>query len=114
MQTAESIVRELRSSVGASILTEVLDRNGHCCMSCHALDGNSVCRDGKSARIVLTLAYLDDNPSNVGKFGDRPNVVALCQRCYAKHHAEQRNRTLQAKRDAARVRELGPPLPGLL
>ena len=28
--------------------------------------------------------------------------------------AEQRNRTLQAKRDAARVRELGPALPGLL
>lgn len=73
---------------------------------------------GKFCRIVLTIAHLDHDPTNNGMPGNRSNVKALCQRHHlawdAKHHAEQRNRTLQAKRDAARVRELGSPLPGLL
>lgn len=74
--------------------------------------------NGKFCRIVLTIAHLDHDPTNNGVPGQRDNVKALCQRHHlawdAKHHAEQRNRTLQAKRDAARVRELGPALPGLL
>jgi hypothetical protein len=34
-----------------------------------------------ATRIVLDVAFLDHDPSNVGRRGRRPNVVILCQRC---------------------------------
>jgi hypothetical protein len=36
---------------------------------------------GVSARVVLDLAYLDGDSSNVGRKGRRPNVLLLCQQC---------------------------------
>jgi 5-methylcytosine-specific restriction endonuclease McrA len=66
---------------------------------------------GKATRIVLTIAHLDHNPSNNGKPGDRPNLAALCQRHHLwhdqEHHAEQRAKTLRARKEA----EFGPELP---
>lgn len=42
---------------------------------------------GRSSRILLDLAFLDHDPSNIGRKGRRPNVVVLCQRC-ARRHAD--------------------------
>jgi hypothetical protein len=43
---------------------------------------------GMSSRIVLDVAFIDHNPSNGGKRGRRPNVVALCQGCAKRHDDE--------------------------
>lgn len=44
-----------------------------------------------SSKVVLTVAHLDHTPENNGEPGDRPNLLAMCQRCHltydAKHHA---------------------------
>ena len=73
---------------------------------------------GRYCRIVLTIAHLDHDPTNNGVPGNRPNLKALCQREHLfhdrEHHAEVRRATLQARRDAQRVREFGPALPGFL
>jgi hypothetical protein len=42
-------------------------------------------RLGTSSRIVLDVAYLDHDLSNVGRRGRRRNVVALCQVCARRH-----------------------------
>lgn len=43
------------------------------------------------SKVVLTVAHLDHQPENVGEPGNRPNLMAMCQRCHltydAKHHA---------------------------
>lgn len=66
---------------------------------------------GKVTRVVLTIAHLDHNPSNNGVPGDRPNLSALCQKHHLmhdqEHHAEQRAKTLKARKEA----EFGPELP---
>jgi hypothetical protein len=57
-----------------------------------AITGQALCsvpadavQQGTSARIVLDVAYLDHDPSNVGRRGRRRNVVALCQQCARRH-----------------------------
>jgi hypothetical protein len=57
-----------------------------------AVTGQALCsvpanavRLGTSSRIVLDIAYLDHDPSNVGRRGRRRNVVALCQVCARRH-----------------------------
>ena len=44
-----------------------------------------VVRLGTSVHIVLDLAFLDHDASNIGKRGRRRNVVALCQQCARRH-----------------------------
>lgn len=43
------------------------------------------------SKVVLTVAHLDHQPENNGEPGNRPNLMAMCQRCHltydAKHHA---------------------------
>lgn len=34
------------------------------------------------SKVVLTVAHLDHEPENVGEPGDRPNLMAMCQRCH--------------------------------
>lgn len=66
---------------------------------------------GKSCRVVLDLAYLDGNPSNVGRRGKRPNVVAACQRCNTAAGMAAIARAAQERADAEREAEFGPMLP---
>ena len=70
---------------------------------------------GKSTRVILTVAHLDHNPRNNGRKGHRPNLAALCQKHHLdhdrEHHAAEREKTLQAKREAEREAEFGPMLP---
>jgi hypothetical protein len=40
---------------------------------------------GKSARVLLDLAYRDHDPRKVGRNGCRPNVMVLCQSCAQGH-----------------------------
>lgn len=51
--------------------------------------------------VVLTVAHLDHDPRNNGVEGDRPNLMAMCQRCHltydAPHHAVTRAATLAAR-----------------
>lgn len=54
------------------------------------------------ADVVLTVMHLDHDPSNNGTTGNRPNLMAGCQRCHlnydAEHHALTRAATLAARR----------------
>lgn len=36
---------------------------------------------------ILTVDHLDDDPSNNGVPGARPNLIALCQRCHLRKKA---------------------------
>ncbi len=40
--------------------------------------------------IVLTIAHLDQDPTNNGEPGNRPNLAALCQKCHNAHDAPHR------------------------
>jgi hypothetical protein len=59
------------------------------------------------SKVVLTVAHLDHQPENNGAPGDRPNLMAMCQRCHltydAKHHAK--NAAVTRRRKAG-VRDL--------
>ena len=52
------------------------------------LDGDKI------ARIVLTVAHLDHDPSH----SDPANLRALCQRCHNRHDAPHHRQTAQATR----------------
>jgi hypothetical protein len=56
------------------------------------------------SKVVLTAAHLDHVPENCGEPGDRPNLLALCQRCHvtydAKHHATNAAATRRRKAGA--------------
>ncbi len=45
---------------------------------------------GKLVYIILTIAHLDQDPTNNGEPGDRPNLAALCQKCHNAHDAPHR------------------------
>lgn len=53
------------------------------------------------SKVVLTVAHLDHQPENNGEPGNRPNLMAMCQRCHltydAKHHAMNAAITRAAK-----------------
>jgi hypothetical protein len=49
---------------------------------------------GISTRIVLDLAFLDGDSSNIGKKGRRPNVVTLCQHCAERQVAPKWSKSL--------------------
>jgi len=53
------------------------------------------------SKVVLTVAHLDQDPTNNGRPGDRPNLKALCQRCHLAHderqHATNAARTRRGK-----------------
>lgn len=44
----------------------------------------------KPTKIILTIAHLDQDPTNNGEPGDRPNLKALCQKCHNTHDAPYR------------------------
>ena len=105
------LVRALMSSQTAEIRREILDRDRCLCRFCGAEGGGSVLRDGRWSRVVLDLAYLDDNPGNLGRRHRRPNVVLACQRCSISRGMAAIDK---AKRDAAAAAieaEYGPELP---
>lgn len=58
---------------------------------------------GRLIRIVLTVAHLDRTPENVGQPGDRPNLVALCQRCHLRYDAPQHAANAAATRRARKA-----------
>ena len=41
------------------------------------------------SRVVLTVAHLDHVPENVGEPGNRPNLMAMCQRCHLTYDAKE-------------------------
>lgn len=84
------------------ISIEVRERAGWQCEGspgfypdCRAL--NSHPHPVTNSLVVLTVAHLDHVPENVGEPGNRPNLVAMCQRCHltydADHHRETAART---------------------
>lgn len=79
-----------------AISLEVRERAGWRCEGspgfypdCRAAHGEAHPVTG--SKVVLTVAHLDHTPENNGEPGDRPNLMAMCQRCHltydAKHHA---------------------------
>jgi len=88
------------------ISLEVRERAGWRCEGspghypdCRAAHGEPHPKTG--SRVVLTVAHLDHQPENNGEPGDRPNLMAMCQRCHltydAKHHAMNAAITRKAK-----------------
>jgi hypothetical protein len=102
-----------------AIRAEVLARAGNCCewdgcgVANHAMiewnvkgwmrltagevDANTA--DGiKSVYIVLTIAHLDQDPTNNGEPGNRPNLKALCQRHHNRLDAPHRAAGIKRRR----------------
>ena len=80
-----------------AISLEVRERAGWVCEGspgiypdCRAAHGQPHPVTG--SRVVLTVAHLDHTPENNGAPGERPNLMAMCQRCHltydAGHHAK--------------------------
>lgn len=76
------------------IRAAILERAGNCCEFCgvrnHTYRQNA---QGKTVRVVLTIAHLDHTPEHC----DPSNLRALCQKCHnaydALHRAETRKKT---------------------
>jgi len=76
------------------IRAAILERAGNCCEFCgvrnHTYRQNA---QGKTVRVVLTIAHLDHTPEHC----DPSNLRALCQKCHnaydAPHRAETRKKT---------------------
>lgn len=78
------------------ISLEVRERAGWVCEGAPGIYPDCRAENGQphpvtGSKVVLTVAHLDHVPENCGEPGDRPNLMALCQRCHltydAKHHA---------------------------
>lgn len=89
-----------------AISLEVRERAGWVCEGapgiypdCRAANGEPHPVTG--SKVVLTVAHLDHIPENCGEPGNRPNLLALCQRCHltydAKHHAHNAAATRRRK-----------------
>jgi 5-methylcytosine-specific restriction endonuclease McrA len=89
-----------------AISLEVRERAGWRCEGspghypgCRAVNGQP--HPLTRSTVVLTVAHLDHTPENVGEPGDRPNLMAMCQRCHltydAAHHAVNAARTRRLK-----------------
>ena len=105
------LARALMSSETAEIRREILGRDGCRCRFCGAEGGGSVLRDGRWSRVVLDLAYLDDNPGNLGRRHRRPNVVLACQRCSIARGMAAIERAKLEAAAAAIEAQFGPELP---
>lgn len=64
------------------------------------------------SKVVLTVAHLDHEPENNGEPGDRPNLMAMCQRCHltydAKHHSKNARVTRNLKAGQPDLYEVRP------
>ena len=56
--------------------------------------------DGRSVRVVLTVAHLDHDETNNAD----DNLAALCQKCHLAHDRDDNHRRAQASRSAKRER----------
>lgn len=69
---------------------------------------------GRMVKIILTVAHLDHVPENVGTPGDRPNLVALCQKCHLAydhdHHMANAAATRRARKACGDLFELANPV----
>lgn len=85
---------------------KILQRALHRCEFCGVANYTYVTKAGtedwqfpQAAKVVLTIAHLDHNPTN----NDPRNLRALCQKCHnrydAKHRAANRSHTAALKRD---------------
>lgn len=78
----------------------ILARAGNCCEGspaypdCRAANHESHPVTG--SRVVLTVAHMDQDPSN----NDESNLRALCQRCHNKHDAAHRLSGIKRRRSA--------------
>jgi 5-methylcytosine-specific restriction endonuclease McrA len=89
------------------IRAEVLERDGHKCKWCAALNHEMLFTNTRAAYIVLTIAHLDHDPTNNGEPGNRPNLAALCQKCHNGHDAKMRaGHARQTRRSKVAVKEL--------
>ena len=58
----------------------------------------------KFIRIILTLAHLDHDPTNNGIPGVRPNLLAVCQRCFNLHELPYReSKAARTRHEADRL-----------
>lgn len=57
----------------------------------------------RMTKIVLTIAHIDHVPENCGGPGNRPNLLALCQRCHLAHDAEHHAANAAATRRSRRA-----------
>lgn len=55
----------------------------------------SVPQEKRFVKVVLTVAHLDQDPTN----NDYSNLKALCQRCHLKHDQKQHIKTARKTRD---------------
>lgn len=70
----------------------ILQRERSCCKFCYILNGTT--RSG--SKIVLTIAHLDQDPTNNAD----ENLAALCQRCHNRHDAPHRAKNASKTRHA--------------
>ena len=82
------------------IRAHILDRAGNRCEFC-GVENHSVRDNG--TKVVLTIAHLEHQPENCSP----ENLRALCQKCHltydAKHHAQTRRQTREAKELSGRL-----------
>jgi hypothetical protein len=97
-----------------AIVVEIGVRSGWRCEGAPAYPG---CRAGHGephpvtgSIVVLGVAHLDQDPSNNGEPGARPNLAHLCQRCHLAH--DERHRAAAAASTRFRKLSAGTlPLP---
>jgi len=87
-----------------AISLEVRERAGWRCEGspghypdCRAVNGEPHPRTG--SKVVLTVAHLDHMPENVGMPGDRPNLMAMCQRCHLTYDAKEHSKNARVTRN---------------
>lgn len=66
---------------------------------CQARQGDLTMRAlaSRASRVVLTVAHLDDDPSN----NDQTNLLAMCQACHLAYDRDLHRQTRAARRAAA-------------
>ena len=99
-------LRHLYPKNWKEIRAKILERAHNCCEFCGVENYSFVIKAGtedweypEPAKVVLTIAHLDHDPTN----NDPSNLRALCQRCHnrhdARHRAANRSHTAALKRD---------------
>jgi len=85
------------------IRVEILNRAGH---ACEGSPEYPDCRAGDrqphpvtGSKVILTIAHMDQDPTNNGEPGNRPNLRALCQRCHLTHDAKWRAQERQKQKE---------------